>query len=317
MYLHIVLATIVLTLRSTTCLPSSSQYHQFFSGDCPHLEPMSNFDLDRFLGQWYVVESTQDNQFVCLREEFNVTKELNKNYIRQMRLRVHENNILDNELEHDSTEEATRKPTSILYASSTTPSTETTKRTEVNKQPENYEKVYHVKRTYLPFGQRQIIEEAGKIRFTSDASKADFEINFPYSETGMLNLKHYQVVTTDYERFALVWRCQKTIFGHRRQAQLMSRKASFLNDPKMLAEMRSLLKHFEAEHDVKFQSVRQHDCHSISLEQESSITSTANKKPTTNESNTDHQQQQKDKNKKKLINIDVGGFHLSISYPFW
>ncbi|OTF78095.1 hypothetical protein BLA29_005392, partial [Euroglyphus maynei] len=49
--------------------------HRFHGGDCPRIEPMANFNIDRFLGEWFVLESANDNGQVCLREEFNASQE--------------------------------------------------------------------------------------------------------------------------------------------------------------------------------------------------------------------------------------------------
>lgn len=164
----------------------------------------------------------------------------------------------------------------------------------------------------------------------SNSTKADMEIGFPYSETGMINMKHYEVISTDYKNYALIWRCQKTIFGHRRSAQLLSRYSSL--DKINNEELKALLEHFEAQHELKFIPIRQTDCTAnptgLNIDKMYSTTSepilaefplnTNNNNNNNNKNNSNNNKDEdKGKNKKKLINIDVGGFHLSISYPFW
>lgn len=151
------------------------------------------------------------------------------------------------------------------------------------------------------------------------------EISFPYAETGMLNLKHYQVIATDYANYALIWRCQKTIFGHRRAAQLMSRQASLKN--RTMEELQTMLRHFEAQNEVKFNTVRQTNCEEVPVESEgTTVKSTVtvpvgkpNKKPDEAKGNDKNPGGTNggEKPKKKLINIDIGGIHFSLSYPFW
>lgn len=151
------------------------------------------------------------------------------------------------------------------------------------------------------------------------------EISFPYTETGMLNMKHYQVVATDYDRFALVWRCQKTIFGHRRAAQIMSRQGTI--DKKTLVELQTMLRSMDLDEGVKLNQVNQSNCElTVPKPNQSKPPSKGHpsvqvdsEKPEANKpfvgvnvGNKNH-----DKNKKKLIAIDVGGFHLSINLPFW
>ncbi|CRK92605.1 CLUMA_CG006171, isoform A [Clunio marinus] len=46
---------------------------QFKAGQCPEVTPMRDFDMNRFLGLWHVVEGTLTNKSIeCL--TFNVTK---------------------------------------------------------------------------------------------------------------------------------------------------------------------------------------------------------------------------------------------------
>lgn len=54
-------------------LTNAAQLHRFHTGECPNLEPMADFDMEQFLGKWYVLKSANDNVYICLREEFNST----------------------------------------------------------------------------------------------------------------------------------------------------------------------------------------------------------------------------------------------------
>ena len=88
-----------------------------------------------------------------------------------------------------------------------------------------------------------------------------------------------------------------------------------------------MIKHFETENDLKFDNVRQENCQETTLEEE--IDGSTGKPLETGE--TTEMKRPEDKNKKvkphkpivinkekkKLINIDIGGFHLSISLPLW
>ena len=146
------------------------------------------------------------------------------------------------------------------------------------------------------------------------------EISLPYAETGMLNIKHYEVVATDYDRFALVWRCQKTIFGHRRSAQLMSRRSEL--DEKSQQELRSLMQHFESQHDIKFTPVRQTNCNEVpALEVQESTSSTPMTRrpssvvdPTPVQTQDTKSESPKPKNKKKLIGYKISNNFEKIFY---
>ena len=137
------------------------------------------------------------------------------------------------------------------------------------------------------------------------------EIDYPFSETGMLNLRNYQVLMTDYDNYALVWRCQKTVPGHRRSAQIMSRSMDLEKDTQV--ELQAMLRQMDK--GMRVQKVRQNDCEKIELETPESeknkidisgLFEPSNPKPSG-----------KVGNKKKLLSIDIGGFHLSLSLPFF
>lgn len=151
------------------------------------------------------------------------------------------------------------------------------------------------------------------------------EINFPYTETGMLNLKHYQVIATDYDRYAVVWRCQRTIFGHRRSAQIMSRKMTI--ESKTLIELKAMLKQFDVE---RMTEISQVNCLPKSFQEEIlEDEKIPNKNDKPNRVKPIEEKPGKapieilipekigKNNKKKLLSVDVGGFHLSIHFPFW
>ena len=174
----------------------------------------------------------------------------------------------------------------------------------------------------------------GKIKFLSNGSSSEMEISFPYTETGMLNMKHYQIVSTDYDRYALVWRCQRTIFGHRRAAQIMSRQPTI--EKKTLVELQSMLKQLELDDGVKLNEVNQSECQPKEASSKPSGTKPSgskSSKPAREPVASDSEKTESSKptspvqvsfdknangkNKKKLLSIDVGGFHLSINLPFW
>ena len=43
--------------------------HVFRLGECPEVEPMPDFDIDRFLGEWYVVQKFRSASD-CVKENF-------------------------------------------------------------------------------------------------------------------------------------------------------------------------------------------------------------------------------------------------------
>lgn len=59
-------------------VPSYGMFHKFFSGQCPTVDPLPDFNIDRFLGQWFVIESYNDNAVLCLRENFTLSEEERK-----------------------------------------------------------------------------------------------------------------------------------------------------------------------------------------------------------------------------------------------
>ena len=137
------------------------------------------------------------------------------------------------------------------------------------------------------------------------------EIDYPFSETGMLNLRNYQVLLTDYDNYALVWRCQKTVLGHRRTAQIMSRSPDLEKDTQV--ELQSMLRQLEMDRGMRVQKVRQNNCEKIEQEVPES------EKPKIDISGLFEPAEKKSGkgNKKKLLSIDIGGFHLSLSLPFF
>lgn len=149
-------------------------------------------------------------------------------------------------------------------------------------------------------------------------------IGYPYTETGMLNLKNYQVISTDYKTFALVWRCQPTLFGHRKTAQILSRTKSLSKE--ILEELQTSIRHIELRDNYTFNTVRQTDCE-CNIETSDSKNKSGSKKtgldkddpfrPPFININSGSKMDTGNKQKKKLLSIDVGGFHLSISLPFF
>lgn len=105
-------------------LVDASSFHKFHSGDCPQIDSMNDFQMDKFIGQWYVVQNSNDNLAACLREEFTGTEVAPREMIDMAR-----NELADNGTSYE--------------------------------EPEPF-KVYQLKRSYLPFGGRQFIAETGK-----------------------------------------------------------------------------------------------------------------------------------------------------------
>lgn len=100
-----------------------ASFHKFHSGECPQIDSMPGFNIDKFLGTWFVALNSNDNAVSCLQEEFSLTQDLGKEMIDMAR----------NELEN-------------------TP----------NESDNVVNKTYQLKRTYLPFGGRKFLIEIGK-----------------------------------------------------------------------------------------------------------------------------------------------------------
>lgn len=73
--MHFALAKMDFKIVFVLCLmvaSSSGTFHKFFSGQCPSVDSLPDFNIDRFLGLWYVIENYNDNGMLCLRENFTV-----------------------------------------------------------------------------------------------------------------------------------------------------------------------------------------------------------------------------------------------------
>ncbi|XP_076340210.1 apolipoprotein D-like isoform X2 [Tachypleus tridentatus] len=73
---------IALSLVYTTSTSKLVNGYVFKLGSCPNVEVQENFSLDKFLGQWYVIQRFQTNS-QCLKQ--NVTKENGIYYLSQNR----------------------------------------------------------------------------------------------------------------------------------------------------------------------------------------------------------------------------------------
>ncbi|UXI19294.1 nucleolar protein 10 [Sarcoptes scabiei] len=370
----------ILFLVATIVEPSTSiLFNQFYPGDCPALRLMKNFQMEKFLGEWLVLENSNDNRDRCLREYFDSSDDLetkspidetnndrdpkadnehnatakkkkfslnsiNMARYNELETLINANESIkqeqhrtdygnDNIMDQDH-DESTNFDGLVLLDEDGYPihDDKLDQSDSFSTSPSrDQKKIYNFRRKYLPFGERQSLQEKGRIRFLSDDldQRSEWEIDLPFSETGMLNMKHYQVIATDYQKYAIVWRCQSTIFGHRRSAQLMGRSLTSI-DPKTMLELRTILRNIEKEYQLRFYKVRQNDCdRKLSVPSMTSSPSLAmGPTTTTTEPNRGdgvelfdvvipERKKSNKKEKKKLINIDVGGFHLSISFPFW
>ncbi|XP_022250524.1 apolipoprotein D-like [Limulus polyphemus] len=73
---------IALVLVYTTTVSKLVNGHVFKLGSCPNVEVQEDFNLDKFLGQWYVIQRFQTNS-QCLKQ--NVTEENGVYYLSQNR----------------------------------------------------------------------------------------------------------------------------------------------------------------------------------------------------------------------------------------
>ena len=83
----------------------------------------------------------------------------------------------------------------------------------------------------------------GEVFFKKNQTRAEMEVEYPLSNTGIINLKQYVVLATDYENYALVWGCHNMMVGHRQSAQIMSRTPTM--DKKMVSELREVMANYE------------------------------------------------------------------------
>lgn len=126
------------------------------------------------------------------------------------------------------------------------------------------------------------------------------EIDYPLSSTGVINLKHYVIIATDYDNYALVWNCHKMIVGHRQSAQIMSRKPTL--EKKMIHELREVFTHYDLNENY-FTIVNHKECENI--EKKVSFDEVDCKK-----------KDKSDQSLSKSISIKFGPFHFSASLPF-
>ncbi len=62
MYLLISSFCFIISLSLGTC-------HVFRLGECPEVEPMANFEMDKFLGEWFIIQKFRSASD-CVRENF-------------------------------------------------------------------------------------------------------------------------------------------------------------------------------------------------------------------------------------------------------
>jgi len=145
------------------------------------------------------------------------------------------------------------------------------------------------------------IEFLGEVVFRTNESQSEMEIDYPLSTTGVINLKHYTVIGTDYDNYALVWSCHKMIVGHRQSAQIMSRNTTL--EKKLIHELRQVLSHYDLnEHYLTI--VNQKDCENIE------------KKVSYDEVDCKKTRDKNGHNLSKSISVKIGPFHFSASLPF-
>ncbi len=63
MYLLTIFSILTISLSLGSC-------HVFRMGECPEVEAMANFQMDRFLGEWYIVQKFRSASD-CVKENFS------------------------------------------------------------------------------------------------------------------------------------------------------------------------------------------------------------------------------------------------------
>ncbi|XP_054152638.1 apolipoprotein D-like [Oppia nitens] len=190
--------------------------HVLQRGDCPLVEPMADFEIDQFVGQWYVIQKFQSYSD-CVRENFTM--------------------IQQNQ--------------------------------------------YIVTRQFNVLGSPILTTVTGKIIFPKNESKSEMSIDYPLSASGVVNIRQYTVLATDYDNYALVWNCKPLVIRHRQSAQIMSRRPKL--DPKIVDELRELLREFNI-NDHYLTNVSQSHCPSSVDTSDQSMTTNDN---TVNNNNID------------------------------
>ncbi|XP_054152596.1 apolipoprotein D-like [Oppia nitens] len=182
---------------------------------------------------------------------------------------------------------------------------------------ENFTKIedrYCVSRISNLLGSPVISTVNGVIEFPKNGSQSEMSINYPLSDTGIINIKHYAVLATDYDSYALVWNCQPMIVGHRQSAQIMSRRPTL--DRKVIAELRELLANYDInQHYLTI--VRQTNCPNI-------VDNTTLDKPVIVLDDDVNCNKDKPVNSRPVnnnhrsgISLRIGPFHFSAILPFF
>jgi len=230
MYSIVFLSSLAMSLSLGSC-------HVFRLGECPEVQPMADFQMDKFLGEWYIIQKFRSASD-CVKENF----------------------------------------------------------TKIHDQ-------YYVRRTSKPFGSPVVTTSSGEVVFRSNESQAEMEIDYPLSVTGVINLKHYIIIATDYENYALVWNCHKMIVGHRQSAQIMSRNSTL--EKKVIHELREAFAHYDLNENY-FTIVNQKDCEDMDKRISSGVVY----------DEPDCKKDDKDHSLSKSISVKIGPFHFSASLPF-
>lgn len=74
---------LLLLLSAVLAILSTVAGHSYHMGNCPAVEPQKNFEIDRFLGKWYVIQKTSTGS-KCLTDTYAKTNETGKYVIRQV-----------------------------------------------------------------------------------------------------------------------------------------------------------------------------------------------------------------------------------------
>lgn len=131
--------TKVFLLLATNLAVSTAHFNRFYSGDCPRIQypTMRNFDIDKYLGEWYVIETYNENSLACLAEHFNRVEA-------NVTVPSH-NNDINLEMKMKMEKRETEKDVAAVEA-----------------EKEEVSITYVVNRSYLPLGARKFTTDTGK-----------------------------------------------------------------------------------------------------------------------------------------------------------
>ena len=152
----------------------SGIFHSFNRGNCPNLDSMPDFEMQKFLGEWFIIEAYNDFPVHCLRENFTKTlpevvapsKKKNTEELENTSGNVGEEDIERKTLDmarlmNEIHSKKRSHPKMILDNS------ENVKviKDVPEKVSETKEDVFKVMRSYFSIGEQKVVKEVGEFLF--------------------------------------------------------------------------------------------------------------------------------------------------------